>query len=489
MVIPRRIGKLTLLLTLGAVLTACPGGGGGGGWVYDSVMGVRIDEGDQEIAVGTSTLLTAHVDITGNASTAVTWASDDPAVAQVTSTGAATATVIGASVGTALISATSAGDTTKSATVTVQVGPAVTRLRDVWTDAVAANEVRGVGSFGLSSFFVVFNSDSIAGGNGAMDVAVRKYTVNGSSATSDWSVGLGTSADDIGVRLAHSPFADSVYVVGYTKGGLSGGNTGGRDAFVVRLAGNGSIGWVRQFGTAGDDEATDVAIDSFGQSIYVAGLTDGDLSGPNTTGFGRGFLRAYDSTGDVKWTRQFGSAVTGFASAVALRSGQVFVLSVGEPQGAVVRSFTTGGALLWEAEFDVGNVKPDVAVNDYVYVAGGSDGKAFVRSYTLDGTLRWVKWFGSGSYTVAQGVVATSDSVVVVGTTTGSLDGPNLGGGDAFIREYRNDGTLLAARQFGTSLDDYAIDADLVDGGFAVVGALNARNGASSTGFIKLFRE
>lgn len=47
-------------------------------------------------------------------------------------------------------------------------------------------------------------------------------------------------------------------------------------------------------------------------------------------------------------------------------------------------------------------------------------------------------------------------AVYAVGNTGGSLDGPNRGGKDAFLRRYNRNGTVAWKRQFGGALDDTA---------------------------------
>jgi hypothetical protein len=57
---------------------------------------------------------------------------------------------------------------------------------------------------------------------------------------------------------------------------------------------------------------------------------------------------------------------------------------------------------------------------------------------------------------------------VVVGTTTGALDGVNKGDSDAFIRKYDSSGVVWA-RQFGTTLADSATDVAVTDTGISYV--------------------
>lgn len=82
-----------------------------------TVNSVTIDGGDADVAVGGTIQLSVTVDVSGGASTDVTWISDDETVATVSDTGL----VEGVAEGTATITATSQADTTKSDSVEVQV--------------------------------------------------------------------------------------------------------------------------------------------------------------------------------------------------------------------------------------------------------------------------------------------------------------------------------------------------------------------------------
>jgi Beta-propeller repeat len=60
---------------------------------------------------------------------------------------------------------------------------------------------------------------------------------------------------------------------------------------------------------------------------------------------------------------------------------------------------------------------------------------------------------GTAGLDTATGVAANARGVFVVGSTFGSLDGPNKGSEDGFIRRY--DGGMVWGQQFGTRSDDY----------------------------------
>ncbi|MEZ4633802.1 MAG: hypothetical protein R2856_02280 [Caldilineaceae bacterium] len=79
---------------------------------------------------------------------------------------------------------------------------------------------------------------------------------------------IGTPAQDGGFALVAD--ATGLYVVGQTAGMLPGQvQVGMRDALIRKYSFDGTVLWTRQFGTTGDDSASQVAVDSTG--VYVAG--------------------------------------------------------------------------------------------------------------------------------------------------------------------------------------------------------------------------
>ncbi|AMW04118.1 Ig-like domain-containing protein [Gemmatimonas phototrophica] len=106
-------------------VSACGGGGDGGGVTPPpppTVRSVTITPSTATVRVGETQTLSALVDAAAGAATTVTWSSDLPAVANVSSTGVVT----GVGSGTATIRATSTANSAVSGTALVVVQPART---------------------------------------------------------------------------------------------------------------------------------------------------------------------------------------------------------------------------------------------------------------------------------------------------------------------------------------------------------------------------
>lgn len=308
---------------------------------------------------------------------------------------------------------------------------------------------------------------------------------------------FGTTSSDYAMAVAVG--STGVCVAGYTSGTLvSGMRVGGTDAFVRKYDFNGTILWTQQFGSTLNDYVRDVAVDDE-DNVYVAGYTEGPLDGSNL-GMLDAYVRKYDSNGNVQWTRQFGTSQTEYALGVAVEaSGNVYV--AGLTQGALsgmnlgnadsyVRKYDAGGTHQWTAQFGTASSDRayDVAVvgsgsGANVYVAGfavsalpnctpsacsnaGAD-DAYVRKYDSKGNVQWTRQFGSTASDYARAVaVDGSGDVWIVGETKGSLAGTNSGGDDVFLRRYTSAGGSPLTSQFGTSGNDSG--SGLAPGGSSV---------------------
>ena len=263
---------------------------------------------------------------------------------------------------------------------------------------------------------------------------VGAIAVSALGQTISWIRQFGTSSGDLARGMAVE--ATGVYVVGVTGGVFPGQAFAGHyDAFVRKYDLSGNVLWTRQFGTSAYEETTGLAADATG--VYVAGLTFGVLPGQTSAGYQDAFLRKYDASGNVLWTRQFGMSRSDAARGVAVDGSAVYV--VGYIEGPA--SSITGS------------------------------GDTFVRKYDISGTEIWTRHFGSSSHNLPQGVAVDTTGVYVAGWTNGVLPGQTSSGReDAFVRKYDTNGNVLWTRQFGTPLADVAMGVAADGAGVYVVG-------------------
>jgi len=267
-------------------------------------------------------------------------------------------------------------------------------------------------------------------GNGTSDLFLVKYDANG---TRQWTRQLGTTLGDFAQAVSTGPDG-SVYVTGYTFGGLDGNTNAGNgtsDLFLVKYDANGTRQWTRQLGTAANDQGRGVAVDTNG-SVYVTGYTFGGLDGNTNAGNGNSdlFLVKYDANGTRQWTRQLGTNGTEVAQAVATSrrsTGEVEVYVVGRTSGGSTGTGLDGNVQL--GGYDIVLVKYDATGNKLWTRQTGTPGEDTASSVTSDG----------------------GGNVYVTGTVPVDLvTGASLGSNDVVLLKYDAAGTRVALRQLGS---------------------------------------
>ncbi len=290
---------------------------------------------------------------------------------------------------------------------------------------------------------------------GSYDAFVRMYDPDGSIL---WTRQFGTTEIEIAFALSVDG-SGNIIVAGYTWGTFPGQTLAGRqDAWVRKYDAAGRELWTRQFGSSGTDYAYAVSTDGFG-NVILAGYTEGVLPGSTGPGSGNAYVRKYDPSGTLLWTRQFGTVRGEMASGViADASGEIVV--VGQTNGAFpgetnlggwdafVRRYGADGSVLWTRQFgssaddDALAVTMDGSANVIVAgstersVPGGTAGTdACVWKLDAAGAQLWIRPFGSTATDIARSVSAdASGNVFVAGSTAGTLPGQtSAGGSDAFV--------------------------------------------------------
>lgn len=236
-----------------------------------------------------------------------------------------------------------------------------------------------------------------------------------------WSQQIGGAGEDYATAITSDGSGD-IIVAGTFNGSFNVGSTtltsaGGADVFLAKLSGaDGSVKWIKSFGTTNDDAAADVVVDG-SNNIYLAGSFWGTLTfGSNTlqtAGNVDGFLIKFDTNGNYTWGKSFGGQFGDYGAAVGLTGTTVVVLgNFGTPS---------------------------------VYLA----------TYSTDGTAGWTKTI-TGNVSAVGLAVDTSGNINVAGSFGGTT---NFGGGnvsstgntDAFVAKYGPTGTYLVARSFGAA--------------------------------------
>ena len=314
---------------------------------------------------------------------------------------------------------------------------------EVWTRQFGSSErdlPKGVTLDEAGNVYVVgqtfgaFPDQTSAGG---WDAFLRKYTPTGDEVwTRQFGGGGGESAASVKIDRAGNS-----YVVGGTRAALPGQtNIGDFDSFIVKFDPTGAAVWARQFGTTVEDYALTVSLDGAGNPV-VAGETSGQLTGASSAGGLDGFVRQYNSAGDVVWTRQFGSPSDDYAVGSAV-----------SPSGDVLVVGTTTGSLPGH--------KTD------------GDADAYIMSFNARGAALWSRQFGTSGVDDAEAIIFDpTGAMFVAGRTGGPLRGSSSGGGsDAFLAATGPSGDILWVHQFGGPAEDYAMALAAGNGGFYLAG-------------------
>ena len=208
---------------------------------------------------------------------------------------------------------------------------------------------------------------------------------------------------------------------------------GSLDVYLMRVAPDGTINWLRQWGTPRLDYCRDVAL-SGDDSIFVVGFTEGTMDQVDNAGGSDAFLARLDRDGNLLWSRQWGTAMDDSAAGVALdASGNVYVVShIG--QGSDTER----------------NIPYDIAF----------------LVFDFDGNLLFSETWGTEATEYACDIgVDPAGNIVIIGQTYGNLDGQvNAGSSDVFLTWYTPDLRRQPARLWGSTEPDgnskIALDAD-----------------------------
>ncbi|MCZ8047043.1 MAG: SBBP repeat-containing protein [Microcystis sp. LE19-41.2A] len=274
---------------------------------------------------------------------------------------------------------------------------------------------------------------------GLYDAFVAKYDGNGNQL---WLRQFGTSGDDEITGIS-SDSSNNVYVTGSTKGGLPGySNLGSYDAFVAKYDGNGNQLWLRQFGTSGNDEITGISRD-IDNNVYVTGYTTGSLPGNISAGGSDAFVAKYNANGTLNWVRQFGTSAADSANGIRIdSSGNVYV--TGDTSGGLPGNSNSGSSDAFVVGFDSdGNILNNIYSNNFE-TSAGSEWSKTNRSTTPIGGRKFLGEFSNDTVSLTlnnpllnNNTVTVEFDLFIIGNWSGN------GGEDTFTLATSNGQTLV----------------------------------------------
>ena len=223
--------------------------------------------------------------------------------------------------------------------------------QEEWTQMVGANYfgvALSVNTDSDGSVYVTgFVDEGIDGQEReGVDAFIKKFNSNGSK---EWTQLLGTSEYTWTNGISISTASDgSIYVTGFTEGNLDGQtNSGDEDIFISKYKSDGSKEWTRVLGTSSQDSGMSVSTASDG-SIYVTGFTEGNLDGQTNIGDADIFISKYKSDGSKEWTRLLGTSSQDSGMSVGTASdGSIYISGItrgdldGQTNGGEVDAFVS----------------------------------------------------------------------------------------------------------------------------------------------------
>jgi hypothetical protein len=284
---------------------------------------------------------------------------------------------------------------------------------------------------------------------------------------------IGLSKKDLFYKVIVT--ADGGFVMcGYTSSitGIS------DDILIVKLNSSGQMVWTKTLGGSGRDRAQEV-IELSNGSFVVTGYT---TSSPAS--YYDAFLYKINSSGDSLWYKLYatGSFLYDDANCVRALSNGGFLMGGQSANGAngfdqfLIRTDDSGN-VLWTKKFGTAgtdNIESIEVGNNCFYLSGGTSGAGMggddgyvVKTDTL-GNVIWSKTYGGSFPDDFHTIQITGDGgLVMAGTTssTGPLQ-PNM-----WLMRTNADGDSLWSNTYGGDNHDHGYSAiQTSDGGFAIVG-------------------
>lgn len=289
---------------------------------------------------------------------------------------------------------------------------------------------------------------------GKEDIIIVKYNPQGMM---EWSNQLGTDSTDIAKGICTDK-AGNIYITGLTGGKLGQTAFGKTDFFIIKLDNKGNQLFTSQYGTPGDDCGYSITVTE-NSEIWLCGTTWGDL-GDKNKGFIDGFTGRFTDRGVLIKYNQFGTS--GFDIAMILNvdssrnifvggstSGNMGSQQIGDGDCFLLK-MSEKGEILWNNQFGtkrndgLRGIFFDPLASDKILVSGILNlppAQAFIRMYKNDGTLVWEQKFisvGKNGDTSGKDVSADKKgNIYHLGLTGANLFGPNIGEHDVYIVKLR----------------------------------------------------
>jgi uncharacterized delta-60 repeat protein len=159
--------------------------------------------------------------------------------------------------------------------------------------------------------------------SGGVDAFIAKYLPDG---TKSWTRLQGSNSWDEANSMTIATDG-AIFISGFSSGAFDGEtNSVDIDAFITKYLPDGTKSWTRLLGTIGQEMATSITTGADG-SIYISGYTRGNLDGQQNNGAADGFVAKYLTDGTKSWTQLFGTDLVDSADNIKLAADDSIYLS------------------------------------------------------------------------------------------------------------------------------------------------------------------
>ncbi len=353
----------------------------------------------------------------------------------------------------------------------------------------------------------VSQDGDVTGHHGSRDIWVLKLDELGGL---EWQRCYGGSADEV-VRSIHQLDDGGYVLTGGTASndGDVSGNHGEFDAWVLRIATDGSVEWQTCLG--GSDDEHGRCLRSTSDAAYIlsadAESHDGDVSGTHDQA--DAWLVKLDGEGDLEWENCLGGTLFEDARAIEQTAddGYAFIGTTSSVDGDVAGLLgqddlwlvktNAAGELQWQkclggTDWDTGDdirltmeggyvLAGTTRSNDGDVSGNHGQGDAWVVKLDAAGEVQWQRCVGGTGEEFVFCIRQTDDGAYVMAGGSGSDDGDisgGHGGGDFFLAKLDPGGDLLWQTCLGGTGNDNAISVrPTADGGYIAVGNTDSNDG------------
>jgi hypothetical protein len=307
----------------------------------------------------------------------------------------------------------------------------------------------GVNSNDFGQDIVIDNASNVyVTGQGGATYATVKY--NSTTGDTIWTKRYrsGPNTFDVAKKIAVDQ-EGNIYVTGTLN--IS-ANPATRDIGTIKYNGNGDSLWVKIFdGANAVDIPEDLFVDDAG-NVYVTGRSD-------TLGPGDAITLKYDTNGELKWHRRFGTSGVGLSAVTVDDDGNVYVTGR-DGNAAVTVKYDSSGVEQWVVFADNPLVSEKFVDIDTegsnIYVFGSRGGSYMTFKYFATGDTAWTRFFSaSGGGGLPQPFAITLDDFNNVYVT--GRRGTPTSSSDYLTLKYSTFGTFQWSQEYngpGNSIDE-----------------------------------